>query len=84
MRSYDSLLESDPEIQQIKRDSLIEGHQRVLIIIVATRFPDLEETAKQQVVRFNNVEDLEQMISLITAAPNEETVRWLLTMWKPK
>jgi hypothetical protein len=57
MRSYDSLLESDPDIQRIKAESKIEAKQDSAILVVEAGFPNLVETAKQKGVRLNKIKE---------------------------
>ncbi len=58
MRSYDSLLESDPEIQQMKA----QVRQEDVVFVVETRFPALVEIAQRQVVRLNKNDDLQRLM----------------------
>ena len=58
MRSYDSLLESDPEFQQKMAEARIEGQQKLLMFVVKTRFPALVEQAQQKVIRLQKEDDL--------------------------
>jgi hypothetical protein len=39
MRSYDSLLESDPEFQQRMAESEVRGQQKLVLELVVDRFP---------------------------------------------
>jgi hypothetical protein len=77
MRSYDSLLESDPEFRQKMAESKIEGKQEFLILIVKTRFPDLVQKAQQKVVRLQKEDDLNRLAELIIGAPDEKTAEWV-------
>lgn len=69
LQSYDSLLESDPEIQKMLNEREVEGQQKLLVIVVTTRFPPLTHLAQQQVALLNK---------------DESTVRWLLMNWKSR
>ncbi len=74
MRSYDSLLESDPEIQQMKA----QVRQEDVVFVVETRFPDLVEIARRRVVRLNKNEDLHRLMKQMILAPDEKIARWVL------
>ncbi len=78
MRSYDSLLESDPEFQQRIAEAIIEGQQNLVLGLVADRFPALAETARQKIVRLTKQELLMQLNKQIALAPDENTARWVL------
>jgi hypothetical protein len=78
MRSYDSLLESDPEIQQMKTNAMIEGHQKLLMFVVNKGFPTLVQQAQQKVVRLHKEDDLYRLTELIVGAPDEKTAHWVL------
>jgi hypothetical protein len=74
MHSYDSLLESDPEIQQMKA----QVRQEDVVFVVETRFPDLVEIAQRQVVRLNKNDDLHRLMKQMILAPDEKIARWVL------
>jgi hypothetical protein len=74
LRSYDSLLESDPEFRQ----SMAEAQQRLLMVVVKARFPTLVEQAQQKVVHLHNENDLSRLAKLIAGAPDEKIAHWVL------
>jgi hypothetical protein len=74
MRSYDSLLESDPEIQQMKA----QVGQEYVMLVVKTRFPALIEIAQRQVAQLNKNDDLNRLMKQIILAPDEKIARWVL------
>ena len=76
--SYDSLLESDPEIQQKIAESQILGQRRTVMVLVEARFPALVETVQQHGVRMNKDEQLDQLTKIIALAPDEKTARWVI------
>jgi hypothetical protein len=78
MRSYDSLLESDPEFQQRVAEARIEGQQNMVLGLVIDRFPALAELAQQKIVRLTKQELLMQLNKQIALAPDENTARWVL------
>jgi hypothetical protein len=74
MRSYDSLLESDPEFQQ----RMAEAKQESAIIVVEARFPNLVEFARRRIVRLNKIDELNTVTRLIASAPDEKAAQWVL------
>jgi hypothetical protein len=76
--SYDSLLESDPDIQRIKAESKIEAKQDSAILVVEARFPNLAETAKQKVVRMNKIDEINTFTKMIARAPDKKTAQRVL------
>lgn len=78
MQSYDSLLESDPEIQQKIAESQIQGQRRNVMVLVEARFPALVEIVQQHVVRMSKEEQLDQLTKIIALAPDEKTARWAI------
>jgi hypothetical protein len=78
MRSYDSLLESDPEFQQQMAESEIRGQQKLLMFVVKTRFPALVQQAQQKVIRLQKEDDLYRLTELMIGAPDEKIAQWVL------
>jgi hypothetical protein len=78
MRSYDSLLESDPEFQQRMAECEIVTKQDSVIFVGETRFPNLVETAKQKIVRLNKIDDLNRLMKQLILAPDEKIAQWVL------
>ena len=76
---YDKLWEESPRVQRTRTESKIEEAQRMLILFVKLRFPDLTELAEQELPRINNLDKLDLLTEKIYTAPDEATVRWLLT-----
>ena len=74
MRSYDSLLESDPEFQQ----RMAEAKQESAIIVVEARFPNLVEFARRRIVLLNKIDELNTVTRLIASAPDEKAAHWVL------
>jgi hypothetical protein len=74
MRSYDSLLESDPEFQQMKA----QVGQEYVMLVVKTRFPALVQQAQQKVIRLQKEDDLYRLTELMVGAPDEKIARWVL------
>jgi hypothetical protein len=78
MRSYDSLLESDPEFQQRMAESEVRGQQKLLMFVVKTRFPALVQQAQQKVLRLQKEDDLYRLTELMVGAPDEKIAHWVL------
>jgi hypothetical protein len=78
MHSYDSLLESDPEIQQMMAEREVRAQQDLLMVVVTTRFPALVEQAQQKIILLNKTDDLKRLAQLIAGAPDEKTAQWVL------
>jgi hypothetical protein len=79
MRSYDSLLESDPEFQQRMAEIRLESKREAVTELVEARFPALIEIAQQQVVRLTKLEALSLLHKQIGLAPDENIARWILS-----
>ena len=84
---FNDLLEHDPYVQQQralgKAEGLIEGEvqtlQWVLVDNVRRRFPALVDLAQQKAARTKAPEALREIVGLVSTAPDESTVRSLLT-----
>lgn len=84
---FNDLLEHDPYVQQQralgKAEGLIEGEvqtlQWVLVDNVRRRFPTLVDLAQQKAARTKAPEALREIVGLVSTAPDESTVRSLLT-----
>ncbi|MBV9019109.1 MAG: hypothetical protein JOZ71_00165 [Ktedonobacteraceae bacterium] len=85
MDYYDSLLDSDPEIQareakaaaQAVAQATVQAKQETMLLIVKTRFPDLVELAKQQAVHLTP-DQLDLITQQIVLAPNQDMARFAL------
>ena len=82
MQSYDSLLDSDPYIQQklAKKatESEIRALQQVALEAVEEQFPALVDQARESIVQVKQPDLLRQLVKQIYKAPDEKTARWLL------
>ncbi len=83
--SYDSLLESDPGIQEKvekgKASGKTEGAQEMVTTLVGARFPQLVEVAQQKVSNIQSVEVLAQLIKQIGTVEDEKTALWVLNSY---
>src|SRR2546429_7900437 len=69
---------ADFQAEQRKQDSL--GSLRIMIAqVVMLRCPSLYGLAQETVRRMNNLQRLDMMLHMITAAPDEETMCMVLT-----
>src|SRR6266446_517725 len=83
LHMYDQLWEESPRIRQERARSRAEGElraaQRMFVNIVAARFPTLAELARQQAMQIDSPDALEILAQKVVTAPDESTVRWLVT-----
>lgn len=86
LNMWDDLMERDPRMRKIRKESeakgkargLAEGLQKAAITAVALRFPPLSELAQQRVTRVQKPETLNLLLDKVTTVPDEDTVRLLL------
>ena len=84
---YDKLWEESPRVQkelaksraQGKAEGELRAAQRMFVNIVAARFPALAELAQQQAAQIGSPAALEILVQKVVTAPDENTVRWLLS-----
>ncbi len=79
LRMYDSLLEQDSYVHEQRDRGRTEGQQKALLELIEVRFPALVELAQQQVAHLNKSDELSRLMKQIALAPDETTVRWLLS-----
>lgn len=79
---WDDLMERDPKMKKIRKESeakgLAEGLQKAVITVVTLRFPLLTELAQQKVSRVRQPDTLNLLLEQVTSVSDEETVRLLL------
>src|SRR6267142_1953485 len=83
---YDWLIETLPEVIEIKAKSKIEGKiegellglRKMIAKVVETRFPTLLPMTQRRIEGVENAAPLEQLLLDIVVAPDKETVRYLL------
>jgi hypothetical protein len=85
METYDSLLDSDPYIQQkvvleraLVRNEAIQTFRDTIIEITKIKFPALIELAQQRVTAIQKLEDLQQLTVQLATAPNQTAARRIL------
>ena len=77
MQTYDSLLDSDPYIQQkvalegaLKKNEGLQAFRNAIIEITKGRFPTLTESVQQRVAQIQQFEDLQRLNVQLSLAPN--------------
>lgn len=78
LHMYDSLLDEDPEIQELVAKAELRGQQKAVIDIIEMRFPALTEEAQEKVARLNKADQLSQLMKQMVMAPDEAKARWAL------
>jgi len=78
MQYYDSLLDSDPYIQQKLTENEVRTLQQVVLDAVEGQFPLLVDQARESIVQVEKPEVLRLLVKQIYKAPDEQTARWLL------
>jgi hypothetical protein len=63
-----------------KAEGEIQALRRTLVHIVQVRFPDLTEVAQQKAEQISNAGALDLLVQQIIVAPDEDKVRWALTV----
>jgi len=95
LKMFDSLLEQNPYIQELKdrvaaeaeakgkaegkAEGEVKGLQVAVIEIVRRRFPALVDLTQQRVERVRKPDVLSQFVGQISTAPDEATAAWLIT-----
>ena len=85
---WDDLMEKDPRMRKIRRESeakgrtegLVEGLRQAVITAVRLRFPHLVELAQQRVAQINRPDKLNLLLNQITIVPDEDAARSLLDL----
>ena len=75
---YDSLLEEDPDIQELQVKAEVQGLQQLALEAVEDQYPSLLPLAQERVIHIKQSTLLRQLVKLIFKAPDEKTVHWLL------
>ena len=82
LNMWDDLMERDPKMKKIRKESeakgLAEGLQKAVITVVTLRFPPLTELAQQKVARVRQPDKLNLLLEQVTSVHDEEAVRLLL------
>jgi len=79
LKMYDRLWEESPRVQKMRIESEVRAARRMVVNFVKGRFPALAELAQQRVAQINNLGALDLLAQQVSAAPDEATVRWLLS-----
>ena len=81
MQIYDSLLDSDPYLQEklaLERNEALQAFRNTVIEITKNRFPALTELAQKRAMNIQTIEDLQQLIVQLSLAPDQSAARRLL------
>ena len=78
LHMYDSLLDLDPELQERMAKAKLSGQQEMVIEVIQLLFPNLAETAKNQVIHLDDPDKLSLLVKQIATAPDEPAARWIL------
>jgi len=81
-QAYDSLLDSDPYLQQkwelerkLERDQGFQILRDIIVAITRSRFPALTESVQQRVMSIQNYEELKRHNIQLAIAPSEAAAR---------
>jgi hypothetical protein len=82
MQSYDSLLDSDPYIQQKIQQKLVEGEiqglQKMALEAIQDQYPALMPLAKEKIERIEKPDLLRLLVKQIYKAPDEKIAQLIL------
>jgi len=82
LNMWDDLMERDPKMKKIRKESEAKGKAQGIaegvITVVCLRFPPLTELAQQKVSRVRHPDTLNLLLKQVTSVPDEEAVRLLL------
>lgn len=73
-------VKAEAEAKASAEKARAETSQRIMLTIVHTRFPELEELAREKVSRINKPDQLELLITQLAGAPDEQYVRLMLSL----
>ncbi len=82
MQSYDSLLDSDPYIQQKIKQKLVEGEvqglQKMALEVIQDQYPALMPSAKEKIILIRKPDLLRLLVKQIYKAPDEKIAQLIL------
>ena len=82
LNMWDDLMERDPKMRKIRKESeakgLAEGLQKAVITAVKLRFPPLTELAQRKISRVRQPDVLNLLLDQMTEVPDEDAARSLL------
>lgn len=84
---FDELLDDDPYLKErdqrvaerARVQAAIQALRKVTIDVVRRRFPALVTLAEQKAAQVNSADVLEELIGMLSTAPDENTARFILT-----
>jgi flagellar biosynthesis/type III secretory pathway protein FliH len=65
--------------QEGKEEGEMKASQKILVELVNIRYPSLVELARQKAMKIRDASALQEVIKIIVAVPDEETVRIVLS-----
>ncbi len=77
LNSYDSLMDDSPAVVR----NLLKSKRESVVTVVETRFPTMRDLTQQQVANIKNLQTLDHLLRQVVMAPDEETLRWLLSTY---
>jgi len=76
---FDELLDNDPYLKERDQKVAAQALQRAIVDVIKSRFPELVVLAEQRVSRISSPDILQELIRLISTAPDENTARFILS-----
>jgi hypothetical protein len=84
---FDELLDDDPYLKErdrrvakrIEAQAALQALQKAIVNVVKRRFPTLVTLAEQRVAQASSPDVLEELIVMISTAPDENTARFILS-----
>jgi len=79
LNMYSTWWDESPIVQQTKATGKAEGLREGIVNAIAARFPHLTDLARKRVMQMNDAQKLSNLLVQLFAAPDEDSVRQLLT-----
>ena len=76
---FDELLDNDPYLKERDQKVAAQTLQRAIVDIVRRRFPELVTLAEQRVALISSPDVLQELVGMLSTAPNENTARFILS-----
>ncbi|HEY5005066.1 MAG TPA: hypothetical protein VII61_18035 [Ktedonobacteraceae bacterium] len=80
---FDELLDDDPYLkkrdERVATQAAVQALQKVTVNIVRRRFPSLVTLAEERVAHIGSPDVLEELVGMLSTAPDENTARFLLS-----
>jgi hypothetical protein len=75
---FEELLDDDPYLRERDERAAAQALQKVAVDIVRRRFPTLITLAEQRVTQISSSDVLQELVGMLSTAPDENTARFLL------